>query len=422
MTTFPILPPPPTTSSEPGSPGRWATGLTALLMVAAGFVVETAAAPPVVSNVRAAQRPGTQLVDIRYNVSDPDGTNPLTISLAISDNAGVTYGVPVFTLSGAVGAGVTPGNDRLITWNAGQDWPGRFNTQCRVRILADDGSAPPAPLNMAYIPGGVFQMGDNFGESISAMPVHTLYLSPFFMDKFETSREVWLDVYTWSQGNGYSMGGGAYRSNGHPVHSINWYDAVKWCNARSEKEGLTPCYYTDATQATVYRSGNLNLTNAAVKWTANGYRLPTEAEWEKAARGGTAGQRFPWGNTITHSQANYYSCASYAYDISPTREYHPSYGSGSSPVGVFAANACGLYDMAGNVWEWCWDGYDGTWYGQPAAIVDDSPGPSGELSNRLLRGGAWLNYVADLAQSSARSYYPPDSAVYSFGFRCVRGL
>ena len=85
MTTFPILPPPPTTSSERGRPGRWATGLTALLMVAAGFVVETAAAPPVVSNVRAAQRPGTQLVDIRYNVSDPDGNDPLTISVAISD-------------------------------------------------------------------------------------------------------------------------------------------------------------------------------------------------------------------------------------------------------------------------------------------------------------------------------------------------
>ena len=308
-----------------------------------------------------------------------------------------------------------------FTWNAGQDWPGRFNNQCRVRILADDGSAPPAPQNMAYIPGGVFQMGDNFGEDTGAMPVHAVYVSPIFMDKFEVSRELWLEVYTWSLGNGYSMSGGSYRSNGHPVQTITWYDAVKWCNARSQKEGLTPCYYTDAAQTNVYRSGNLNLTNANVKWTANGYRLPTEAEWEKAARGGASGRRFPWGNTITHSQANYYSSASFAYDTSPTRNYHPTYGSGTSPLGAFAANGYGLHDMAGNLWEWCWDWHDGAFYGKPEAAVDDPRGPSTVLAYRLLRGGAWFN-DANYALSSARNDNSPGYAYSSFGFRCVRGL
>jgi formylglycine-generating enzyme required for sulfatase activity len=85
---------------------------------------------------------------------------------------------------------------------------------------------------------------------------------------------------------------------------VDWYDVVKWCNARSEMEGRTPAYYTSAEQTTVYRSGQTDVDNAWVNWTA-GYRLPTEAESEKAARGGASGQRFPWGDTISWGQANY---------------------------------------------------------------------------------------------------------------------
>ena len=88
------------------------------------------------------------------------------------------------------------------------------------------------------------------------------------------------------------------------MQTVNWYDCVKWCNARSQQEGLTPVYYTDAGLTQVYTNGET--TTVYANWTANGYRLPTEAEWEKAARGGLSGQRFPWGNTITESQANYY--------------------------------------------------------------------------------------------------------------------
>lgn len=149
-------------------------------------------------------------------------------------------------------------------------------------------------------------------------------------------------------------------------------------------------------------------------------------EWEKAARGGQNGKRFPWGDTITHNQANYYSSASYAYDISPTRNYHPTWGTGSqpytSPLSSFAPNAYGLFDMAGNVFDWCWDWYDGNWYGQPGSTSDDSRGPSSVLTDRVRRGGAW-NVVANYARSAARSDDVTPGNAYSYlGFRCARGL
>lgn len=386
------------------------------------LTVSTHAAAPVVSNVRASQRAGTHYVDIYYNVSDADGNSPVTVYLHISADGGTTWNVPVFTLSGAVGPGVTLGNDRHIAWNAGTDWPGQFNNQCKVRIVADDGTAPPAPNGMAYIPGGAFQMGDSFNEGGSIeLPVHTVFISSFFMDKTEISRELWLDVYSWATINaGYSFdNAGGFKAATHPVYAVNWYDAVKWCNARSQKEGATPCYYTDAALTVVYKSGQ---SAPYVKWSANGYRLPTEAEWEKAARGGLNGKRFPWGDTISHSQANYYAQpGSYAYDVSPTTGYHPTYGSGTSPVGSFAGNGYGLKDMAGNLWEWCWDWYDANWYANNQAIQDNTRGP-GSGSSRLLRGGNWGSN-AGYARCAARSLNAaPSSAYNSVGFRCVRGL
>ncbi len=393
------------------------------VLLATLVAVPVLAAPPVVSNIRAAQRAGTHLVDIYYDVADADGNSPLTVYVAVSANGGVNFNVPVFTLTGAVGPGVTLGSNQHIVWNAGTDWPGQFNNQCQVKIIADDGTAPPAPTGMVYIPAVLFQMGDTFSELADAMPVHGVSVSAFFMDKTDVTREMWIDVYNWALGHGYSFdNSGSYAGNNYPVQTVNWFDAVKWCNARSEKNGQTPCYYTDASQTTVYRTEQIAINNDCVKWTANGYRLPTETEWEKAARGGLGGHRFPWGDTISASQANYYSQpSSYAYDLGPAGQTYGQNGQNTSPVNNYAPNGYGLYDMAGNVWQWCWDWYNPTWYGQPAASADNPHGPPTAQSYRVLRGGSW-DHDAYSARCASRFSYSPSYANYKFGFRCVRGF
>ena len=274
----------------------------------------------------------------------------------------------------------------------------------------------PPPEGMVWIDSGNVELG----QAGIAEPAHTNFISGFWIEEKEVTIDKWKDVYNWAITNGYTFSNvGVGKTNNHPVQTVNWYDCLKWCNARSQKEGFTPIYYIDPIYFNLYKTGEINISSDWVKWPANGYRLPTEAEWEKAARGGRQKRLFPWGkDNIKHTQANYTNNPSYAYDISLTTGYHPSFNSGgfpyTSPVGYFTANGYGLFDMAGNVWEWCWD-----WYGDYLNINQDNPrGPdSGDF--KTLRGGCWYD-PAFYARCANRGINYPNNSNGAYGLRCVR--
>ncbi len=301
---------------------------------------------------------------------------------------------------------------------------------------------------LSYLPGGVFEMGDGLGDGwADERPVHSVTVDPVRMGRCEVTNGQYCEFLNSALGQGliavsggvvYQAGRGqeypycdtsaagrhsqidfaaglfSVRSKGgrgmadDPMVAVSWYGSAAYCNWMSVQEGFEQCY---------------DPVTWECDYSKDGYRLPTEAEWEHAARGGMAAQRFPWGDGITHQRANYWSYAGHAYDVSTTRGYHPLWNDGiepyTSPVGSFPANGFGLYDMAGNVWEWCNDRYAVAPYS--SLRVNNPRGPA-DGRYRVVRGGCWDSGAATCRVSfryGSSGLYPGFRS-HTGGFRIVR--
>ncbi len=324
----------------------------------------------------------------------------------------------------------------VITWHPKKSqWPGSyvFTTE------ATDNGVPPLKAtnsftvtmtnkSMVRIPGGTFRMGDMLDNTARSLPVHEVEVGEFYIEQQEVSGALWSEVYQWAIANGYKFDTAAtFKGPTYPAANLTWYGAVRWCNARSEMEGRRPAYYTDEARTQVYRGKDkIDIKNEWVDWSSGGYRLPTEAEWERAARidQGTNGWRFPWGNTISHAEANYTaSPLEFVYDVNRDAGPNPVGGKNNPRTSLvsyfrqtpslYATTGLALYNMAGNVEEWCWD-WSGTY---PAERQVDPRGPN-QGTYRVRRGGSWT-LLADYARVHARSLYRPTAYNSGVGFRCV---
>jgi len=269
-------------------------------------------------------------------------------------------------------------------------------------VIAPEFQQSSIPENMVYIDGSSFTMGSPRNEAgrEANERQRQITVNSFYMGMYEVTQKEYRDVM--------GLNPSRFKRDNLPVERVSWFEAIEYCNRRSRREGLTPAYVINQTKGQEVSRDSIPVYTRDITWNrnANGYRLPTEAEWEYACRAGTT-TPFSTGDNITTDQSNYNG--NFPYKKNPKGENRHK----TTPVGSFAANPWGLYDMHGNVWEWCWDRYN--YYDW----VHDNPVGADSGDNRVIRGGSW-NRAGEHLRSAERYRYSPSGRLSAIGFRLVR--
>ena len=282
---------------------------------------------------------------------------------------------------------------------------GKLVKKCKTCSWTDE---MEIPAGFVYIPAGTFQMGSAAGND-DEKPVHGVTISKgYFMGRHEVTQQLYLEVM--KEWGGTELSSAYGEGDEYPAYWVSWYDAVVFCNELTKMvlDDGDCVYYSDEGLTTVYTTGDKGKT-PYMDISKSGYRLPTEAEWEYAARAGddTTNAR-TWSGTKTEADLGTYAWFGGS--------------NGTSEVGTLAPNAWGLHDMSGNVWEWCWDWYDKNYYSSSSTeSVTNPTGPTGGSSGdgRVLRGGSWIDSAGSCAVAS-RFFDVPDHRGSLLGFRLVR--
>jgi len=275
-----------------------------------------------------------------------------------------------------------------------------------LAAYGEDESTEEDDVGMVLIPAGEFEMGDHFNEGLAdELPVHTVSLDDFYMDVNEVTNaqyKKFVEATGHREPKGYGFVDGEvkdgfepwkspdFNGDNQPVVCVSWHDAM-----------------------------------AYAQWV--GKRLPTEAEWEKAARGGLVGKRYPWGDEAPNEGGTYRANYGPGDDVYPRTGKADGYEY-TAPVGSYPANGYGLYDMSGNVWEWCMDEYQADFYSKSprtnpiagAANLDEIINNFTNLTvGRVLRGGSWFSFTDYVRVAFRVRLYPDDRRYVVYGFRCV---
>lgn len=338
---------------------------------------------------------GFRVVLTPASVGDPVIGNPVSI------------GIPAGT--GFVQVSLR-GSDNLSDWSTLS--PGLFPVDPKVFLRVETSEA------MSLAPAGTFMMGSLPGElgRFDDEALHAVELTrSFYVQQTEVTKAQWDAVGAQGEGLGYTdlppgrNGFSGDASGQHPVTEVSWFDAIKWLNLLSELHGLAPCY---TVTGLIYRTGE---TIPVCNFDASGFRLPSEAEWEYACRAGTTTAFYNGPITSVESDPN----------LDQIGWYLDNSENNTHPVAEKIPNAWGLFDMSGNILEWCWDWYDA--YpdnGEDPPLATDLTDPEGPAepppgSLRVLRGGSFGN-IPGLCRSALRNAASPDFPYDSVGFRPVR--